>query len=68
VRGRDPVVVLSGSLRYQACDDRVCLRPSTVPLRLGVRVSSFRPEKPGRRTPRASSTLYLIEHPMSQME
>jgi hypothetical protein len=34
------VVVLSGSLRYQACDDRVCLRPSTVPLRLVVRVSA----------------------------
>jgi DsbC/DsbD-like thiol-disulfide interchange protein len=32
-------VVLRGSLRYQACDDRVCLRPATAPLRLAVRVS-----------------------------
>ena len=37
-RGRDEVVILSGTLRYQACDDRVCLRPSTVPIRLPVRV------------------------------
>ena len=39
-RVREEVVVLSGSLRYQACNDRVCLRPSTVPLRLVVRVSA----------------------------
>jgi uncharacterized protein len=39
-RKRDEVVVLSGSLRFQACDARVCLRPSTVPLRLVVRVSA----------------------------
>jgi len=37
---RPPVRVgpLSGCLRYQACNDRVCLRPSTAPLRLIVRV------------------------------
>jgi DsbC/DsbD-like thiol-disulfide interchange protein len=41
-RGRDEVLVLSGSLRYQACDDRICLRPSAVPIRLPVRVSAPR--------------------------
>jgi len=39
-RERDEVVVLSGNVRYQACDARVCLRPSTVPFRLAVRVSA----------------------------
>jgi DsbC/DsbD-like thiol-disulfide interchange protein len=38
--GRDEAFVVSGSLRYQACDDRVCLRPSTVPFRLAVRVAA----------------------------
>ena len=37
-RGPDDVIALSGCLRYQACNDRVCLRPSTAPLRLIVRV------------------------------
>jgi DsbC/DsbD-like thiol-disulfide interchange protein len=41
-RGRDEVVILAGSLRYQACDDRICLRPSAVPIRLPVRVSAPR--------------------------
>jgi hypothetical protein len=41
-RGRDEVVILSGSLRYQACDDRICLRPSALPIRLPVRVSAPR--------------------------
>jgi hypothetical protein len=40
---RDEVVALAGSLRYQACNDRVCLRPSTVPLRLVVRVPARQP-------------------------
>jgi hypothetical protein len=30
---------LEGSLRYQACDDRVCLRPQELPVRLPVRVT-----------------------------
>jgi hypothetical protein len=38
-RGRDEAVVLHGSVRYQACDDRVCLKPSTAALRLAVRVT-----------------------------
>jgi hypothetical protein len=37
--GHEEVVVLVGRVRYQACDDRVCLRPSTAALRLAVRVS-----------------------------
>jgi hypothetical protein len=41
-RRRDEVVILSGSVRYQACDDRICLRPSAVPIRLPVRVSAPR--------------------------
>ena len=41
-RVRDEVVILSGSLRYQACDDRICLRPSEVPIRMPVRVSAPR--------------------------
>jgi hypothetical protein len=40
---REEVVALSGSLRYQACNDRLCLRPSTVPLRLVVRVAARQP-------------------------
>lgn len=31
-------VALNGSLRYQACDDRHCLFPVTVPLTLALRV------------------------------
>lgn len=31
-------VALDGSLRYQACDDRRCLRPRTVPVALRLRV------------------------------
>jgi DsbC/DsbD-like thiol-disulfide interchange protein len=37
-RGRDDVVVLSGSVRYQACDARACLRPSALPLHISVQV------------------------------
>jgi hypothetical protein len=40
-RGRDEVVALSGSLHYQACSGRVCLRPSTTPFRLVVHVSGI---------------------------
>jgi len=29
--------VLQGDLRYQACDDRVCLRPASVPVRIPFR-------------------------------
>jgi len=31
---------LAGSLRYQACDDRRCLTPRTLPVALGLRVRS----------------------------
>ncbi len=37
-RGGDEVVVLSGSVRYQACDARACLRPSALLLHLSVQV------------------------------
>jgi thiol:disulfide interchange protein DsbD len=36
-------VTLEGRLRYQACNDAVCLKPSSVPVRLRVRIQ--RPEK-----------------------
>lgn len=31
-------VVLDGTLRYQACNDVVCLRPTSVPVRVPVRI------------------------------
>ena len=31
-------VILEGSLRYQACNEQVCLRPSSVPARVPVRI------------------------------
>jgi hypothetical protein len=31
--------VLKGKLRYQACDDKVCLRPESIPLELHVDIS-----------------------------
>lgn len=31
---------IDGTLRYQACDDRLCLRPQDVPVRLMVRVTT----------------------------
>jgi hypothetical protein len=34
---------LEGSLRYQACDDRVCLRPQELPVRVPVRVTARKP-------------------------
>ena len=37
-------LVLEGALHYQACDDRVCLRPSSVPVRLPLRIEP-RPAK-----------------------
>jgi DsbC/DsbD-like thiol-disulfide interchange protein len=40
-------VTLSGTLHYQACDDRVCLRPASVPVSLAVSVSGS--EKPDSR-------------------
>lgn len=36
-------LMLQGKLRYQACNDAVCLRPSSVPVRLPVRI-----EPPGK--------------------
>lgn len=33
-------MALEGSLRYQACDDRVCLRPQDLPVRVPVRVTA----------------------------
>jgi len=31
-------LVLDGTLRYQACNDVMCLRPSSVPVRLPIRI------------------------------
>jgi len=31
-------VTLGGTLRYQACDDRICLRPASVPVSLSVKL------------------------------
>jgi hypothetical protein len=36
------VVRIEGTLRYQACDDRVCLRPASIPVGLTVKIA--RPE------------------------
>jgi hypothetical protein len=36
------VVVLSGTLRYQACTDKFCLAPRTVPLRVPIKVVRVR--------------------------
>jgi hypothetical protein len=35
-------VVLSGTLRYQACTDRLCLAPRSIPVRVPIRVVSQR--------------------------
>jgi len=35
-------LVLEGALHYQACDDRVCLKPSSVPVRVPVRIEPKR--------------------------
>jgi hypothetical protein len=34
--------MLKGTLRYQACNDLVCLKPSSVPVRLPVRIQPAR--------------------------
>ena len=36
-------ITIQGSLRYQACDDRICLRPQTVAVRVPVRVTAPSP-------------------------
>jgi len=40
-------VLLEGSLRYQACNEQVCLRPTSVPARVPVRIEPS--GTPGRR-------------------
>ena len=45
--GSSDDVVLEGRLRYQACNERVCLRPSSVPVRARV---SLRPRASGEST------------------
>lgn len=44
-------VTLQGALHYQACDERVCLRPASVPVSLPVRLVKLvaRPAKPNVR-------------------
>lgn len=36
-------MAIAGSLRYQACDDRICLKPQTVSVRMPVRVTASTP-------------------------
>jgi len=36
------VLALEGRLRCQACDDRVCLRPAEIPVRVPVRIRQGR--------------------------
>jgi len=31
---------LEGVLRYQACNDRICLKPAAIPVRISVRIAS----------------------------
>jgi hypothetical protein len=54
---------LEGSLRYQACDDRVCLPPRTVPVRVPVRVfrggSARSSSRPGPRLSPSSQARHL---------
>jgi thiol:disulfide interchange protein DsbD len=45
--GESVAVILEGRLRYQACNDVVCLKPSSVPVRLPVRIEPSR-KPPGR--------------------
>jgi thiol:disulfide interchange protein DsbD len=45
--GESVAVMLKGTLRYQACNDIVCLKPSSVPVRLPVRIGPVR-NPPGR--------------------
>lgn len=35
---RPGLIVLNGTLRYQACTDRICLAPRTIPLRVPIKV------------------------------
>ena len=35
---RPALVFLKGTLRYQACTDKVCLAPRSIPLRIPIRV------------------------------
>lgn len=37
--GRNEVLVISGELEYQACDDKVCHRPETIPVEWKVTLS-----------------------------
>ena len=37
-QARSGTLTLTGTLRYQACDDTVCYRPTTVPLTWTVRM------------------------------
>jgi DsbC/DsbD-like thiol-disulfide interchange protein len=37
--GDRPSLVIRGTLRYQACDDRICYLPATVPVEWTVRLS-----------------------------
>jgi DsbC/DsbD-like thiol-disulfide interchange protein len=46
--------LVRGELRYQACDSRSCLFPTSVPVTLPVRVAAA--TKAGRRSPRAAGT------------
>ena len=45
-RGKDTLTV-TGTLEYQACDDKVCFNPASVPLSWTLPIRPF--ERPGRR-------------------
>jgi thiol:disulfide interchange protein DsbD len=38
---------IKGTLRYQACDDKVCYRPVTVPLTWTIELDALRSRQPG---------------------
>ena len=54
---------LTGTLKYQACDDHVCYAPKTVPIKISVTGSLAQPENSGGQAPaRADSIGDLIRH------
>jgi hypothetical protein len=43
--GTNGELTIEGNFRYQACDDRICYVPKTVPLRWTIRVEPLDTER-----------------------
>jgi hypothetical protein len=47
-----------GTLRYQACDNRACYPPGTIPIQFDVKVATAKSSKPARKNPAQSPHIH----------